>query len=222
MFEMSVRTSATKASEAETRQSLISAAAEVFADRGFRAATVREICERAHANIAAVNYHFGDKEQLYLEVLKQSHAIALKLYPPDLGLPKNATPEQRLEAYVRSFLRRIFSEGPSAYHGKLMVREMIEPTAVLDRLVEENLRPMSDTLWKITRDLLGKQASEELVRRCGMSVVSQVLFYHHCRPVITRMFPDMKFNDVEIERLAQHITRFSLAALKELADQETR
>lgn len=200
-----------------TRRQLLEAAAEVFAEAGFRTATVRQICQRAGANIAAVNYHFGDKEELYRQVLKETYQTAIQKYPADFGLPPKATPEQRLRAFVHSFLLRIFSAGPSARHGKLMAREMIEPTGALDAIVKENMRPMADVLRAITGDLLGPKADEETKRLCAMSVVSQVLFYHHCRPVVTRMFPDMKFNEAGIEKLTTHITRFSLTAIKELA-----
>src|SRR5882672_9983302 len=90
-----------------TRQHLLEAAGEVFAEVGFRAATVREICQRAGANIAAVNYHFGDKEQLYAAVLKESFRSAIEKYPANFGLPAKATPEQRLRAFIHSFLCRI-------------------------------------------------------------------------------------------------------------------
>src|SRR5262245_49952634 len=121
-----------------TRQQLLEAAADVFADAGYRAATVREICERAGANIAAVNYHFGDKEKLYRAVLRDTYRAAVKKYPADFGLPPRATPEQRLRAFIHSLLLRIFSAGPSARHGKLMAREMIEPTGALDLVVKED------------------------------------------------------------------------------------
>ena len=201
----------------QTREQLIEAAAEVFARAGFRAATVREICQKAGANIAAVNYHFGDKETLYAEVLSHALQRARQKYPPDLGLGPKSTPEERLHAFVHSFLLRIFDDGPHAHHAKLMAREMVEPTTALDRLVREEIGPMSRTLMEIVRSLLGRNASDAQVRRCGMSVVSQVLFYHHCRPVVTRLFPDMKFKPKEIGDLALHITRFSLAALKQKA-----
>jgi AcrR family transcriptional regulator len=204
-------------SHAATRRHLLEAAAEVFAEVGFRAATVRQICERAGANIAAVNYHFGDKEKLYRAVLKSTLQTAIAKYPPDYGLPARATPEQRLRVFIRSFLLRIFSEGPSSRHGRLMAREMIEPTGALDAIVKEDIRPMSVVLGSIVADLLGRDATAQTRQLCAMSVVSQVLFYHHCRPVVTRLFPAMKFDEAAIEELTAHITRFSLAAMKQIA-----
>ena len=197
-----------------TREHLLEAAGEVFAEVGFRAATVRAICQRAGANIAAVNYHFGDKEALYAAVLKESCRVALEKYPADPGLPSDASSERRLHAFIRSFLLRIFSDGPPARHGRLMAREMIEPTAALDRMVREEIRPMEARLTAITQSLLGADADAETVRLCSLSVVSQILFYHHCRPVVSRLFPEMQFGEAEIERLADHITWFSLAALR--------
>src|SRR5476651_996132 len=104
----------------ETRLQLLEAAGEVFAEVGFRDATVREICRRAGANIAAINYHFGDKETLYLEVLRYAHGKALAKYPPMLDLPDDALPEKKLRAFVHSMLQRIFDKGPTSWHGKLM------------------------------------------------------------------------------------------------------
>lgn len=206
-----------EASPAATRQVLLEAAVVVFAERGFRAASVREICQRAAVNVAAVNYHFGDKESLYAEALTFALHCAHAKYPADLGLAPGATPAERLYAFVHSFLLRIFDEGRAAWHGKMMSREMIEPTAALDGLVQAEIRPMSEQLSRIIRDLLGRKAGEAEVRRCGMSVVSQCLFYEHCRPVIARLFPDMPFTAEGVERLADHITRFSLAALEQMA-----
>jgi AcrR family transcriptional regulator len=205
------------ATRAETREQLLEAAADVFADIGFRAATVRGICQRAGANIAAVNYHFGDKERLYTEVLKHALQAARQKYPPSLGLPPDAIAPERLRAFVHSFLLRIFDEGPHTHHGKLMVREMVEPTHALDTIVREHIRPMADQLMGIVRELLGLAATPDLVRRCSMSIVSQVLFYQHCRPVIRRMFPDLQFDAEQIDRLAGHITQFSLEALRGVA-----
>ncbi len=204
--------------QAETRRQLLEAAGEVFAESGFRDATVREICRRADANIAAVNYHFGDKETLYAEVLRYAHKKALEKYPPLLGVAADAPPEKKLRAFILSLLLRIFDKGPTSWHGKLMAREMVEPTGALDLLVEERIRPMATQLWQIVSEILECPLDSERVRQCSFSIVSQCTFYHHCSPVISRLYPKQTPLDTAgIENLADHITRFSLAAMKHLS-----
>ena len=202
-----------EAPRAATRAQLLEAAAAVFAEQGFRAATVREICRRAGANVAAINYHFGDKERLYAETLGWAVRSGWEQYPVTLGLGEHPGPEERLRAFVRSFLLRIFDRGTVAIRGRLILREMVEPTAALDVIVESQLGPMAQYLASVVRAILGPRASEGEIRLHGMSIVGQVLFYHHSRPFIRRLFPDMKFGPDEIERLTDHVTRFSLAAL---------
>jgi len=199
-----------------TRRHLLEAAGEVFAAAGFRDATVREICQRAGANVAAINYHFGDKETLYAEVLRYAQAKALEKYPLLLGVADAAPAEEKLHAFVLSLLSRIFDKGPTSWHGRLMSREMIEPTAALDTLIEERIRPMSDTLRKIVSEILRCPQTDERVVSCAFSVVSQCVFYNHSRPVIVRLSPGHLPDDpAALARLAAHITRFSLAAMRD-------
>lgn len=202
-------------SRAATREQLLDAASEVFAEHGYRNATVREICQRAGANIAAINYHFGDKEALYTEVVRRCMRMARDKYPPTLGLSARPTPEQKLRAFVYSFLLRIFDAGPNGMRGRLILREMVEPTDALDVAVAEEVRPMSGYLMEVIREFLGPRADDDRTRLCGMSVVSQVLFYNHCRPMVVRLFPELKFDSKAIEELADHITAFSVAGLKQ-------
>ncbi|CAG0929038.1 HTH-type transcriptional dual regulator CecR [Planctomycetaceae bacterium] len=204
------------ASDIATRQRVLEAAGEVFAARGFAKATIREICKLAGANVAAVNYHFRDKNALYEAVLDHGYKLALEKFPPDAS-PANASPEERLHAFVRSFLMRLFAEGAPACHGRLMARELAEPTGVLDKKVEQHVRPLFKLLTEIVRGFLGEDASEGLLKRCARSVVGQILFYRHAQPVLQRLEPELKFNTQSIEQLAQHITEFSVAALKALA-----
>ena len=206
----------------ETRQQVLAAAAEVFAEVGFGRATVREICRRAGANIAAVNYHFGDKVTLYTEVLRYAQQKAFEKYPPFRGVAATAPPEEKLRAFVHSFLLRIFDKGPIAWFGKIMSREMVEPTSALDLLLKERLRPMADQLRGIVSEILGRPPDDEAVRLCAFSVVSQCVFYHHCRTMILRLFPEQQLDAAGAERLADHITRFSLAAMKHLPELKTR
>ncbi|HKW31333.1 MAG TPA: CerR family C-terminal domain-containing protein [Verrucomicrobiae bacterium] len=205
----------------ETRRQLLEAAGGVFAEVGFRNATVREICRRAGANVAAVNYHFGDKETLYAEVLRHSQQKAFEKYPPLLGVAADAPPEEKLRAFVRSFLLRIFDSGSTTQFGRIMSREMVEPTEALDLLLEVRIRPMADLLRGLVAEILDCSPDDEKIRLCCFSVVSQCVFYHHCRTMITRLFPEQRLDASVVEQLAGHIARFSLAAMKHLPDPES-
>ncbi len=200
-----------------TEQRLLEAAGEVFAEYGYRGATVRQICEKAKANLAAVNYYFRDKDGLYLAVMRYLHTNATDIYPPSLGLKPGANAEDKLHAFIRSLLNRLLGEGRPNWHMKLAARELIEPTPALDVIVDEAIRPLSQELETIIRELLGSEADDELVRLCMLSVVSQCGFYHHSRAVISRLYPMQKFASQDIERLAHHITQFSLSAMKSLS-----
>jgi TetR/AcrR family transcriptional regulator, regulator of cefoperazone and chloramphenicol sensitivity len=199
----------------ETQQRLLDAAGEVFAEHGFRAATIRDICQHADANVAAVHYHFGDKKELYLAVLKSFAGEALKKYPPTWGLTESATAEEKLHAFIHSFLLRITDKGRPAWHGKLMGREIAEPTSALDALIDDVYRPLVERLEDIIRELIGRPTGDEVVLACARSVLGQCLYYYHARPVIERMTPRQQFESADVERLAEHITKFTRAALKE-------
>jgi len=200
-----------------TEQRLLEAAGEVFAAHGFRVATVREICQRAGANVAAINYHFGNKEGLYFAVLKTCSEAALKKYPPTLGLGPAATVEERLEAFVRSLLLRIVDKGQPSWHGKLIAHEMTEPTKALTALIDKVYGPALKQLEAIVRELVGRRAPVTVVRQCLLSILGQCLYFHYARPAIQHIHPEQGFEPADIERLAKHITQFSLAGIRQVA-----
>lgn len=204
------------AGSAATRENVLRAAGEVFAELGFRAATVRGICQRAGANIAAVNYHFRDKETLYLEVLRYAEATAVQRHPVAPPADARVSPEERLRFFVRSFLSRLLVQGPDAWAGKLLAMEMLDPTRVLDALVEERYRPLADYLDAMVRQIVGPGVEPERVALCSGSVVSQCLFYHNYRSLVLRLDPHLTLDGADLDRLAAHISEFSLAALRDL------
>jgi len=191
------------------RQRLLEAGGEIFADVGFHQATVRRICRRARANVAAIKYHFGGKAQLYREALAQAHC-------PDgeASVGGHESPEQRLRGLIAARLLHIFDERRPAWHGRLLSREMVDPTPALDRIVGDQIRPRCEQLQALVRELLGPDAGEEQVRLAALSIISQCVFYHHARAVLERLFPAHRYGAGDIERLADHISRFSLAALQ--------
>jgi AcrR family transcriptional regulator len=200
-----------------TEQRLIEAAGEVFADKGFRAATIREIIQRAKANIAAVNYHFGDKENLYSAVFRYARQACEQKYPfVDAG-PEEATPRQRLHRLVHSLMLRLLDKGRPAWQWQLMAREMLEPTGVLDEMVENAIRPEFEIFAKVVCDVTGLTRSDRRVRLCVSSVFGQALFYRHAQSVVQRLHAEQHFEPRDIEELAEHVTDFSYCALDAIA-----
>jgi AcrR family transcriptional regulator len=204
----------------ETRQRLLRAAADGFSDVGFRRATVRDICARANANVAAVNYHFGDKDRLYSEVVHSGIARGLEKYPIDMGVPADhPTPEQRLHGFVRSFLYRTLGQGDHACSGRIMLWEMVEPTPVLDALFRERIRHLYARLESIVRDLLGPAATDDRVRMGCATVLGQCTFYRLGEMMLSKIQPGPTTNlpPERIETLAEHITRLTAAGLRAYA-----
>ena len=202
-----------QSSQDDTRLRLLRAAGEIFADQGFRNATVRDICEKAGANVAAVNYHFGDKSGLYAAVVKHYFSEAWDKHPPDGGMPPTAPPEQRLEVFIRSWLWRMMDSGAPAWYGRLMAREMAEPTpAVTEAIVESHIRPHSQLLQKIVAELLPDSEPQE-VAMTAMSIAGQCLFYFHCRDMIRRLGRALGFSPNDPNQIARHITSFSMRAM---------
>jgi AcrR family transcriptional regulator len=211
----------TDSTPAATRRQLLDAAAVVFAERGFHHATVRDICRIAHANVAAIRYHFGDKEALYAAVLRETAPAPAT--PPESrpGTP-SPPPAEQLHAFIHAFLSRIAEDGVSGHHGCIMAREMVDPTGALDALVQEFIRPQHKWLQTLVRRIAGPGFTPVQIRRVAHSIVSQVLFYKHCHAVIQRLSPGDSLAPDTLDALADHITRFSLSALSCLKPSPSR
>ncbi|MBI5014572.1 MAG: CerR family C-terminal domain-containing protein [Deltaproteobacteria bacterium] len=204
---------------AETRQRLLEAAGEVFAAKGFRGATTREICRKAGANVAAVNYHFAGKEGLYEAVVHHAHRHAAERYPLASASETPGSPADRFRAFVEWFLFRTLCEGRPAWQAKLLAREMIEPTRALDTLVETEIRPLLETLQSLCRELMGPGADDDEVRLAARSVLGQCLYYRHAQPILARLHPEERYSPEYIRRLAAHVTAFSLGGIEKLANE---
>jgi len=212
--------------QAVTRRRILDAAGEVFAAHGFRNATIREICSRAGANIAGVNYHFGDKERLYREVLLDSAALARERFPldggPNRAKPPTVDPQSAISIFVRAFIGKLFDAGRPAWHAKLISREMSEPTGALEEVAERYMKPDFARLKQAVATLLGPKASQTRVRHCACSIIAQCIFYHHCRPGAMMIMPEQEYDLASLEALAEHIIAFSLAAIASLRGTSTK
>jgi TetR/AcrR family transcriptional regulator, regulator of cefoperazone and chloramphenicol sensitivity len=204
------------ARESETRARLIEAASEIFIERGFKAAKIRDIVHRAGTNIAAINYHFGGKDGLYAAVLRNCATLAVENF--SLATAEERAPEALLHDFIRVFLQRLLDNNAQSRMRKLIAREMIEPTAAFNVVLEQFIVPLHRTLNGIVRRLLGSDATDETVRRCTLSIFGQCLYYQHSRRAVRRLDPAFHYTEEDVERLVEYITAFSLGGLRALAE----
>ncbi len=198
-----------------TRARLLEAAEDLFGERGFKKVTVREICRAANANVAAVNYHFGDKAGLYREVLQSAIDRMRETNEAAREQGKGRPPEEQLRRYLRIFLARVLSPGSQGVH-RLITREVNDPTPAFDTLVEQGLRPRIEYLSGLVAGIMKCDRKDPRVLRCVGSIQSQAFTYLK-NPIATRLGFSFKPTPEFIERAADHIATFSIAGVRAIA-----
>lgn len=197
----------------DTKHRLIEAAGPLFADKGVKQTTVREICERAGVrNIAAVNYHFGSKDGLYAEAIRNAFTCGLTrtgLPVPDADLP----PRDQLQHFIAGMVRHMVGDLSEPWQTQLLLRELLEPSVPGQALVQDFIRPVNEVLWGILRRLLPKGIDERRLHLVGFSIAGQCLYHKVARAVVTQVVGPAEQAEYTPEVLAEHITAFSLAAL---------
>ncbi len=205
--------------EIDTRHRLLEAAGEVFAQRGFRKATIREICRRAKSNVAAVNYHFGDKQRLYhavIEYIHQDHLEGTGSPDDELAVAEGLPPEQQLRSFVSGMMKRHAGAGHESWRPGLMAHEIAEPTGALDMVVERFIRPRFNRLVGIVGALAGGDVPLERLQLAAESVVAQCIHFMMARSLLMRLMPQLSYGPEDLEALVDHITQFSVSAIEDL------
>jgi len=205
-----------KQRDRETRERLLKAATQLFADRGFKKVTVRDICRVARANVAAVNYHFGDKTGLYREILQQAIETIRATNDAARAAGKGLPPEERLRQYLKVSLCRVMSSGNISWISRLVHRELSDPTPSLDALVDQALRPRVDDLSEMVADILDCSVDDARVGQCVASIHAQWLLFVP-NPIASRVRAKLQLRSDDAATLAEHISTFSLAGIRALA-----
>ena len=197
-----------------TRQRILDAAGPLFAGRGYDAVSIREITGAAEVNTAAVNYHFRNKEELYIAAVRHA-SIECERLTPTPSWPPGVPAEKRLRDYIAAFLHRLLRTDGVEWHRLLIFRELAEPRlGACEQFVENMVRPSFHALTGVVRDLVPPGTPDRHVRLLAGSVVGQILHYHHCRHVIRLLEGAEGYAALEEPVLVEHITRFSLAAIQ--------
>ncbi len=191
---------------------LLAAAIRIFAEKGFQETTIAEICLQAGTNIAAVNYHFRDKESLYLEAWRQAFHNELDAHPADGGVSPDAPPERRLAGRIQSLIARIADE--KSYSFAIINKEMAQPSRLLAEILDREIHPQRLEMLALIRECAGPGATEQQIRYCHASIIGQcfhLLKMKHLQksPSVFFKFEDLK----DTEGFAEHVVQFSLAGI---------
>ncbi len=200
-----------------TRGRLLKAACDVFAAKGYRRAKVADICKRAEANVASVNYYFGNKENLY----KKAWQYALEnLDEATLTDAAGETPQDRLRRHIQMLIQNFTAGGDLGRFSRLYLMEMVNPTGLIQDAWHALIEPRRRELHAIIRDIMGPGADDLSLRFCEMSIVNQ------CRMVITIKSSDLAYmlgqplTQELIGQLARHIADFSLAGIQAVGEKK--
>jgi len=199
------------------KEKLLAAASEVFIEKGFRDATVAEICARASANISAVNYHFGSKETLYQETWRHSFTESIKAYPIDGGVHETAPAEEKLRAQLTAMIQRVADENNKDFFIAQM--EMVNPTGLLQEVMKTEIIPMRQQTLELVRELLGPSTTEQKVHFCEISIISMCVHPMVMQRIAKRAGDkDLPTIIEDISAFADHVVTFSMAGIKAVKD----
>ncbi|MEL6110354.1 MAG: CerR family C-terminal domain-containing protein [Planctomycetota bacterium] len=201
--------------EPTTRERLLEAGVEQFATKGFEKTTVRDICKQAGANLNAIKHHFGDKWELYLAVLEQCReAGGTDL---DLEIPLDASAEKELHLFIHSVVKTMFKRRQSSmgkFGVQLMMRELQNPTGALKIGMSFFILPIWKRLNAILEKLLPDDIDQVSQHLLAFSVMGQISSYRINEPIMRFVISKTEYDRISAKRVADHITRVTLAAAR--------
>ena len=199
-----------------TRDRILDEAEILFARKGYRAVSIREIIQVAHCNLAAVNYHFGQKRNLYLEVFRSRWIPRAKRVQEAFRESLAKESSRSLDTIVR-ILTQAFIQGPLTeeerhLHHQLMAREQAEPSEALELIVREAMQPFFTELAQLLQSVLPESMEDDAVRLSLLSMFSQILYFSFARAAVTRI-TGHEYDRAFKAHLSDHIVRFCLHGL---------
>lgn len=195
---------------------MLEVAGEVFAKRGYAHATSKEICQRAGANVAAVNYHFGGKEALYTAVLIEAHRRLVTVEELAALAESKADAREKLGAFIGKILSELSGKNSkSSWQFRVLMREMLSPSPMIDRMVKSEAAPKAMIMRSVIAQIMQLPADHPAVVRSIINVVAPcVLLLIGHRGLAKKVLPDL---EIDPEKLTEHMLTFALAGLEAVA-----
>lgn len=194
-----------------TREDILTAAVEIFAEKGLDGASVREICQAAGTNSASINYHFESKAALYRAVVELAYRAAT-VHPMPTLEDHDEDPHRALAAWIDWYLHRILEPGGDAAN-RLLLRESANPSGALDGFVASVIYPVYEGLERIVERMCPRELDARRMHLQCVSILGQCLVHRVCRPMLEKLPVEPPIHEAGIPDIAAIVTANALAAI---------
>ena len=208
-----------------TRERILTAAVTCFATDGYTHTSVRDITKKANCNLAAVNYHYGGKDKLYIEVFRQltGRLRDKRITPIRMMMDKQSvedmTLKKLLRAFAEAFLGPLLETEENNGSGQLMgggqpmqllMREMLDPRLPPELFANEVVRPIQK-VWREALLRVCPGLDDTVGQLCIQSMIAQLI--HSLRP--QKLFSNAGTYPVDRNAVVDHIVRFTAAGMRD-------
>jgi TetR/AcrR family transcriptional regulator, regulator of cefoperazone and chloramphenicol sensitivity len=201
----------------ETRRQLLEAAGEIFAEHGYAKATSKEICERAKANIAAVNYHFGGKDELYAAVLEEAHSRIVSIEAVAAAAQSRIEPALKLRMFLSRIVAEVCKSGSGGWELRVLSREVLSRSPMMAGLVQNQIAPKAKYVRAIVGELMQLPADDPAVSRVLVNLIGPILMLLITdRSLQKQVVPKL---ELDVETLTEHMITYALAGIDAVAKQ---
>lgn len=197
----------------DTRELLLRAACSLFAARGYRETRTQDVCRLAHANIAAVNYHFGGKKELYRAVWDRALERAVHDEAASGRLSKD--PDRTwLYEYVRACVLSVFDAGSAGILSRLMAAELADPSPISAELLATHIAPRRAELEERLRRMVGPGVSDYQIGCCIFAIHAQFTALAVSHAARKSLFGTDAPAPREAEQFAREICAFVIGGIR--------
>ncbi len=196
-----------------TKKKILKAACKIFAKKGFKATRIAEICKEAGVNVAAVNYYFGDKVNLYRESFKYAYR---EYIDPYVKYPKGASLDEKIKIYIEHLVKNFIRMSKKGYFIRFYLMELSKPTGLIDDLWKELIEPKRKEFLEIIKEFMGKDKIDQEVLFCEVSIVSQCKMIINTKMGFSEFLFGEPFSDKLVKKIVEHITNFSFGGMERI------
>ncbi len=196
-----------------TKDLLINKAGKLFAENGLNGTSIKKIADETEQNIAAVNYHFGSKENLFLEILKMVLKKAEFSINADISTLNKSQAIDLVKKFIEAKCNFFLSKNNPNWYGQLIVKAVHEtPESIQDKVAKffyPDFEKLQQLAMVIRPDYTFSQA-----QLWAHSIMGQMVFYIFGQKMIFVTNEISDYSTEYINKVIKHISDSSISFIE--------